>query len=222
MYFFNSNLQGASVSEVETLSPKVKRIRISGQAIKQISWQRGDKIKILAGPKLRSYTPARVNNSEGWMDLIFFIHGNGKASDWAETAEVGAEAFFLGPVRSMPSIAEDPDWVIFLGDETTIGLAVSLLEGLSPKVKIHGAIELASTDTLSLKKLQLPLVPAIRDQRHGDPLLTWLNAFQFPQGNGFVWLSGEVSSVRALKISLIERAMAWCIPGNQLAEGGPS
>ena len=207
MYFFNSGLQDAQIIEVENLSPKVRRIRISGQSIQQVSWQPGDKIKILAGPKLRSYTPSRINNTEGWMDIVFYLHGNGKASDWAKTAKVGIETCFLGPVRSMPSFDDKPDWVIFLGDETTIGLAVSLLKDLSPSVNVHGAIELAAPDIPSLQKMDLDLTPAIRTQKHGDALLQWLEDFNIPEGKGLVWLSGEVSSVRALKTSLMARGL---------------
>ena len=208
MYFYNSMLSTAHVSEIETLSPKLRRIRISGRSLQMVSWHPGDKIKIMAGPKLRSYTPARINTEEGWMDIIFFLHGNGHASDWAQHATVGIDAYFIGPVRSMPTFEKTPDWVVFLGDETTIGLAVGLLESLPPHVKIHGAIELAAADIPSLDQLALSLAPAIRTEYYGEALHNWLDDFSPPQGNGVVWLSGEVSSVRSLKGTLLNRGFS--------------
>ena len=205
MYFFNYRLTTAHVSEVENLSPKLRRIRISGQSIKSISWKPGDKVKVMAGPKLKSYTPTKVNTEEGWMDIIFFLHGNGNASAWAANASIGIEAGFLGPARSMPYLEKEPDWVIFLGDETTIGLAIGLLDSLPKTVKKYGAIELAQPDAPSLQKLQLQLTPAIRSQYYGEALHNWLEGFTIPQGNGVVWLSGEVSSVRSLKKHLARK-----------------
>ena len=207
MFFFNYPTSPASITEVESLSPKIQRIRISNPSIQNKSWQRGDKVKVQINSTLRSYTPARVNVEEGWMDLIFFLHGKGQASDWAKSAQVGMNSPFLGPARSMPFIDTIPDWVMFLGDETTVGLAVNLLEGLPQSVKKYGAIELAQEDQGCLKKLNLNLQPAIRSDTHGTPLLSWLKSHTLLEGTGLVWLSGEVTSVRMLKQELLSRGL---------------
>ena len=207
MFHFNYRTSLAQVIEVESLSPRLQRIRIQAPLMKSISWQRGDKIKIQVNSTSRSYTPARMDQHNGWMDLIFFLHGHGRASDWAKTAQKGMDVGFIGPVRSMPFIDKIPDWVIFLGDETTIGLAISLLEGLPSSVKIFGAIELCEQDRGCLKSLDLKLPPAIRTDEHGQPLLSWLNSHTIQEGNGLIWLSGEVSSVRVLKQTLLSRGL---------------
>ena len=207
MSISNNLIATAQVSEVEFLSPKVRRIRIFGSSLQSVSWVPGDKIKIRVGSHARSYTPARVNAQEGWMDLVFFLHGNGQASDWASSAQKGMEIGFLGPVKSMPYVEEDPDWAIFLGDETTIGLAISLMEGLPPSVQKYGAIELDQEDSDCLERIDLDLHPAIRHGEHGSALLKWLNTMKSLEGEGVVWLSGEVTSVRVLKQVLLDRGM---------------
>ena len=106
------SLAHAVVAEVEQLSPRIRRIRLAGPAIAGLGWTPGEKIKLKAGPKLRSYTPARVNPVEGWMDIVFFLHGNGGASAWAENAVVGQETGFLGPAASMPGVCATPDWAL--------------------------------------------------------------------------------------------------------------
>jgi len=196
------------VLEIEDLSPKIRRIRLKGQAIEGIQWRPGDKIKIAAGSTLRSYTPARVDANAGWMDVVFFLHGNGRASDWASSVSVGDSTGFLGPARSMPIPEVTPDWAVFLGDETTIGLAMACLESLPSEVPVSGAIELSAADAGSLQSLDLPLLPAIRGEVHGEALLSWLSEWSQPAGEGVVWLSGEAGSVMALRRALLARGVA--------------
>ncbi len=197
----------ATVTEVEDLSPRVRRIRFSGPPVEGIRWRPGDKIKLAAGPALRSYTPARVNAAAGWMDVVFFLHGGGAASAWASAAKVGSTAAFIGPARSMAVPSEAPDWAIFLGDETTIGLAAACLEALPDTASVQGAIELSAEDSGALSALGLPLSPAIREAAHGEALLTWLEQAVLPPGHGVVWLSGEADSVMALKSALLARGV---------------
>ena len=201
----NHRISIAKVSEVESLSPKVRRIRICGPSLKSIAWVPGDKIKIRIGLHSRSYTPARVNAQEGWMDIVFFLHGNGQASDWASSAQKGMDIGFLGPVKSMPYMNNVPDWAIFLGDEPTIGLAISLLEKLPDSVQKYGAIELDQEDRACLDNIDLALHPAIRNGDHGSSLLEWLSTINTLEGSGVVWLSGEVTSVRMLKQALLDK-----------------
>lgn len=198
----------ALVLQIDDLSPRIRCIRLKGEAIEGIAWRPGDKIKLAAGPRLRSYTPARVDPRAGWMDVVFFLHGNGAASDWASSVSVGDTAGFLGPARSMPTLDCTPDWAIFLGDETTIGLAVACLEALPSSVSVSGAIELAAADAGALQALGLPLQPAIREAEHGDALLSWLSEWSPPAGEGVIWLSGEAGSVMALRAAFLARGVA--------------
>ena len=198
---------GVSVTEIEDLSPKVRRIRIAGSSIQGMQWIPGQKIKIQAGPKLKSYTPARVDPNVGWMDIIFHLHGNGMASHWAANVSVGEATRFVGPANSMPFIDKVPDWVLFLGDETTIGLAVALLEALPDTVTKIGAIELAEPDMGALQAIDLHLTAVNRLQHYGEALLQWLDGATFPTGEGVVWLSGEAGTIRDLKIALMKRGI---------------
>ncbi|MFT4978862.1 MAG: NADPH-dependent ferric siderophore reductase [Myxococcota bacterium] len=197
----------ATVTEVEGLSPRIRRIRLGGPRVAGIPWRPGDKVKLACGPKMRSYTPARVDAAAGWMDVVFFLHGNGAASDWASAAKVGDEVGFLGPARSMPVPEESPDWALFLGDETTIGLAAACLGALPDRTPVLGAIELSTDDAGAIDAFGLPLSPAIRRTSHGEALLAWLAETPLPKGQGIAWLSGEANSVLALKSTLLRQGM---------------
>lgn len=199
------DLIAATVSEVEDLAPRVRRVRFAGSSLVGIDWKPGQKIKIEAGNKMRSYTPARVDTKAGWMDVVFFLHGNGPASLWASSVSVGHPARFKRPVKSMRSAKKTPDWAMFLGDETAIGLAAALLEDLPETVQVVGAIEVDALDSEAVEAFGLTLNVAIRQQQHGAALLNWLSQTEFPEGRGMVWLSGEANSVRALKLALAKR-----------------
>ena len=112
-----------------------------------------------------------------------------------------------GPANSMPAVDSTPAWALFLGDETTIGLAAALLESLPDSVEVDGVIELDETDCGALRAFGLPLGVAPRKERHGQALLDWLQDTELPPGDGVVWLSGEAETVRALKGILMERGL---------------
>ena len=141
------------------------------------------------------------------MELVFCLHGNGSASQWAEAASVGESVVFVGPVNSVrgPDADTALDWAMFLGDETAIGLATAIVEGLPAGTPVLGAIEVDRDDTPALQAYDLPLEATMREA--GDPgrsLLGWLESTTLPEGQGMAWLSGEAVSIQMLKAALLE------------------
>jgi len=67
----------------------------------------------------REYTPLAWSSDDGWLDLEFAIHGEGVATQWAATAEIGAVAGVGGPRGSM-IITGRPDAWLLAGDETAV------------------------------------------------------------------------------------------------------
>ena len=196
------------VCETERLSPRLRRIRFTGQAVSEMSWSAGDKIKLrIADSALRSYTPARVDTSRGWMDVIVHLHGNGPAAAWAESLHQGDEAWFIGPKTSMRTVARDFTWALFFGDETALGLAQALIEAHAGRVQIGGAIEIDPHDIDAVQALGCPLTAVPRSTNHGDALLQWLANTPTPEGKGIVWLSGEAGTVLRLRTALLERGL---------------
>ena len=195
------------VTQIEDISPTIRRIRICGERVRNIQWSPGQKIKIKVGMYLRSYTPARVSPELGWMDLIFHLHGKGAASRWAQDVCIGSTVSFVGPVDSMPFVDKPIDWCLFLGDETTLGLSMALLNALPKTVRRFGAIELNSQDLGAVSTLKLPLNPIQRDEYHGYALLQWLSLVNIPDGNGAVWISGEAQMTRNLRLALVTRGL---------------
>ncbi len=196
------------VMETERLSPRLRRLRLAGHAVSKMSWTAGDKVKLrLPGGAMRSYTPARVDPSGGWMDVIFHLHGNGSAAAWAESTQPGDETWFVGPKTSMPAATGDFSWAFFFGDETALGLAQALLETHADRARVVGAIELDPDDLGALEALGCSLTAVSRSTNHGDALLQWLADTPIPEGDGIAWLSGEAGTVLRLRTALLERGL---------------
>lgn len=198
-------VRSATVLGITDASPRVRCIRIGGPDLIGIDWVAGEKIKIKVADWMRSYTPSDVNSEEGWMDVVFFLHGNGSASQWAAGAAVGEALQFVGPSKSIPGPEGVPDWALFLGDETTIGLAAALLGALPETVEAIGAIEVDDVDLGALGALGVSLDAVVRQGAHGDALLDWLDGRSLPEGSGMIWVSGEAISAKALRQALMDR-----------------
>ena len=194
-----SKKHNVTVCEAEMLSPRLRRIRFTGKRLREMGWSPGDKVKLRVHGKSRTYTPSALNVDIGWMDIVFFLHGNGPASRWAAEAKVGDRVVLGKPEKSIKHSKKAPDWAMFLGDETTVGLAVALLSSLPSSTKIVGAIELEPTDAGALNKLGLSLSSVIRGDHYGDALIDWLEGSHVPEGRGAIWIAGESVTVRTLK-----------------------
>ena len=197
------------VHRVWTLSPGIRCIRLFGPAIETLRWSPGDKVKLnIGGGLMRSYTPARVDRDEGFMDVVVHLHGNGPASSWATNLKRGDEVLFAGPAPSMPRRHDETTpWVLFLGDETALGLAQAMVQSCGPNTQVLGAIELSAHDAPAVDALDLLLQPVVREGAHGDALVQWLANTWLPPDPGIIWLSGEADSVLRLRTALLERGV---------------
>lgn len=194
-----SKRHNVTVRDVEVLSPQLRRLRFAADSLRGVSWSPGDKVKLRVGGKSRSYTPSAMDGHAGWMDIIFFLHGNGPASRWAAEAEVGMPVVLTRPEKSIKRSKRTPDWVLFLGDETTLGLANALVSSLPPGTPVDGAIEIGLSDVNAIRKLGLPLSACPRGDHYGEALVEWVERRAPRDGRGLIWIAGESVTVRTLK-----------------------
>ena len=197
----------AAVCAAACLSPRTRWIQLQCGGLVGTKWSPGDKVKVSVNGKSRSYTPSKVDPERGTMDLVFFLHGRGPGSSWGASAVAGDEVGVTKPRSSVRGAKVDaaPDWAMFLGDETTLGLAAALVRALPEETKVLGAIEAALEDAVAIRNLDLPLDAAVRNGAHGEALQEWLATTCLPPGQGLVWVCGEHSSVRTLARSIKQR-----------------
>jgi ferric-chelate reductase (NADPH) len=115
-------MRSATVTRVDVLSPRFRRIVLAGPALRGASWEPGDKLQLLTPSlRLRTYTPTRWDAERGETELLAFLHGEGPGAQWARAAAVGERVQLFGPRPSL-ALRRAPGGLV-VGDETSVGLA---------------------------------------------------------------------------------------------------
>ena len=196
------------VTGVTDLSPRLRQIRFDLDR-SCAGWAPGVKVKLKTSETtLRSYTPSRLDPAGRWLEMIFFRHGHGPGSDWADRARLGTPALMLGPKSSLPLSSGSP-WHLMLGDETTVGLFLRFVEALPEDAAVFGAVEMEAQDGPALDALSLPLTVAQRiPGQRGEALMQWLAEARLPESPGTIYLSGHFGTVERLQAKLHERGVS--------------
>jgi len=124
----NALLRTTRVTDVVQLAPQFVKIELQADSFRGTSWVPGAKLQMR--PRrgtllLRTYTPTRWDADAGVTELIAFTHGEGPAADWFRHVAVDDVCEVFGPRRSIElnRLSED---VVFVGDESSVGLACAL------------------------------------------------------------------------------------------------
>lgn len=196
----------AQVTDVRRLSASVVRVGLHSGRCLDAEFTAGCKIKVHVGEgEMRSYTPARIDASAGEMDVVVFAQGDSAASGWVNGLQPGHAVHFLGPASSVRPPQGDEPWAALYGDETAIGLAEALFAALRPGTPTLGAIETLADETQAAG--HLPLVAVPRGNQLGAGLVEHARTTSLPAGPGVIWLSGEATSVLALREVWLERGV---------------
>ena len=195
----------AHVVEVSRLSPSIVRVRAAARKASETPFPPGCKIKVhVGGGQMRSYTPAAVDAETGTLDLVVFEHGDSAGSRWVRALGHGDVVHFLGPASSVSGPVGDEPWVGFYGDETALGLAEVILAAATTD-QCLGAIETRPGDVAAVD--HLPLTAVARSAEVGAGLVEHARNVPLPEGPGVIWLSGEATSVLALRTTLLDRGV---------------
>lgn len=197
----------AHVVRTEWLSPSVLRVHLQGPQL--VGWRGGpgDKIKVHVGHVMRSYTPEHVDPARGRVSVVVHVHSADTAGcRWARGLSAGHVVAFFGPARSMPRPTGTERWAAFYGDETTIGVAGALAAALPRGATVVGAIEVAAGDEAAVSAL--PFDAVTRGRTYGDALVAHANQLAEIPASGALWLSGEATSVLAVRAALLARGVS--------------
>lgn len=222
-------LRSVEVVERVERSPRLLRITLAGDGLRSLvvdqpaasvrllvpspdeelempTWD-GNEFLLADGsrPLLRTFTPLRVDNDRGRLDVEIVRHEGGAVSGWAETASPGDRAAISGPGRGF----ELPDGVIrliLLGDETALPAVGQLMEWAPDGVETEAHVEVVSQEAV----VEMP-------GGHGGDAVTWHVATSDPPGSALVevvrsftglpeaahlWAAGEASAMQAIRSHL--------------------
>lgn len=121
-------LSTAQVTKVRSLPGGFTVVELTAEAFRRAAWVPGARLRLRARRgtlALRTYTPVNEDSARGTVELIGFVHGDGPGSRWFRLAAAGDTAEVLGPQRSI-DLRSTTGSVVFIGDESSVGLAVAL------------------------------------------------------------------------------------------------
>lgn len=118
-----------TVTEVLTLSPRMRRIVLSAPEISGGTWPLGcDIAVVLTGPdgrEVRRRYTVRANEGQNLI-IDALLHGHGPGSLWAQSLQPGNQVSFFGPRGQLPL---PPDcWLLALTDESGLPAIGALAE----------------------------------------------------------------------------------------------
>jgi NADPH-dependent ferric siderophore reductase len=158
-------------------------------------------------PALRTFTPLRVDNAAGRLDLEIVRHPGGAVSDWAERAEPGAPAAISGPGTGY-AYPDAADHLIVLADETALPatrqLAAEAPASLS--LAIHGEVisadavvdvDLRASDSIEWHVTEPGATP-------GGRLVEVVRALDGIPDGTHLWAAGEASAMHAIRTHLFD------------------
>lgn len=224
----------AQVVSAETLSPRMRRIVLGGDALAGFTTAApDDHVKLFfaapgqdkptiptlgpdgpafpAGadrPVVRDYTPRRFDAASNTLTIEFVLHGHGPAASWARTALPGQWIGIGGPRGSL-LVPEDYDTYLLAGDETALPAIARRLEEMQPGARAIALIEVENRD----EERHLPTAANASIHwlhRNGRPagqpelLERTLRSVRLPDGDTHAWLAGEIDTIRRLRTHLIE------------------
>lgn len=124
---FDRLMHPVKVQDVQLIAPQLKRIRFVGD-LSTVIYYPGQVIEFRVNEtSFRHYTPMALNKEEGWCDVLFYLHGKGPGSHWADRLVPGDTTKLMGPGGKMHFQQKTPYHFVF-GDATALGLAFALQE----------------------------------------------------------------------------------------------
>jgi NADPH-dependent ferric siderophore reductase len=196
--------RSARVVDIEEAGPAFRIVTLGGDALRNVAWTPGDKVQIqLGGWVRRTYTPMSWDAVYGLTRILVYLHGTGPGADWARTLRKGDECSFYGPRRS---IVPDDERIVLFGDETSLGLAAALRNGVG-RDDVHVVLEVGAPTAVRpvIERLRLgdARIEARQDgDRHLAALQAHMTALLREHETAEVVLSGKAGSIQHMSRAL--------------------
>ncbi|HEY8974757.1 MAG TPA: hypothetical protein VIN75_11105 [Burkholderiaceae bacterium] len=131
------------VAAVHALSPRFRLVSLRSEALRRVAHVPGDKVQVrVAGMAFRTFTPFRLGDGDDALELLGFMRDAAPAGDWLGAVAPGDRCHVLGPRRSMDLASIDRS-TVFVGDETSLGLALALCDTPLGGLDTHFIFEVA-------------------------------------------------------------------------------
>jgi NADPH-dependent ferric siderophore reductase len=205
------------VIDAKAVTPHMRRIRLGNPELQEFTYLPGQDIMLWVsadGERMvyRRYTIRSFDSAAGHLDLDIVVHeGEGPGMRWAATAKPGNQVETVGPRGKITVVPAA--WQLFMGDESFIPAAFSMLEALPTGTPAWAFLEVKGPEeeqTLSVDA-DLHLTWVHRGSAPaGDPkaLVAAVEAAVLPDEAGHAYIGAELRVAAAVRQSLEQRGMA--------------
>lgn len=202
-----------TVTEIEMVTPHMKRVRLVGSELRHQNWGQGHHIRIFVDSmlklhdSLRSYSVWHYDGEQGIVDLLMLIHGEGPGSKWIENVKVGDRATFISVLGRFRIIPEAP-YYLLAAEETGAVALQALWKNFPAEKKVLGAFE---ADKPEDALADLPGKPFTWVYRNGKPaspesgLFEAIKKIELPSEPGVAYVAGETKTCLAIRNHLLEK-----------------
>ncbi|MGI8665273.1 MAG: siderophore-interacting protein [Jatrophihabitans sp.] len=196
----------STVTDLRSLSPRMRRIALSAPAVAGTDWPLACDIAIVLGGQdrelRRRYTVRAVRGETLLVDAV--LHGHGPGSTWAQQLQVGDQVSFFGPRGEI--VPAEADWLLALSDEAGLPAIGALAEALETTGRTLTVLaEIAEPDEHYPLPANAQVRWLVRGQRpagQADLLVESLTGFTPGAGRGYAYLLGESRVVVAVRDEL--------------------
>ncbi|MBE1532110.1 siderophore-interacting protein [Actinomadura algeriensis] len=198
-----------TVTQLEPIAERMRRIRISGPDLRELEWVPGTHVRLRVGDPLRPRTwPAGVlrtysiwdHSPDGHLDLCVLDHPSaGPGARWARRARIGDTAALMGP-KGRLVLRENAPYHLFAGDETAAVAFGAMLRALPAPAAVHGVIV---TDGPG-DRLPLPRSDRLTWIHRPAELPDAVRSLDLPGVPGVAYLAGEARACQAVRRHLVD------------------
>lgn len=195
----------AVVTAVEDLSPGLRRVVFTGDALRGRRWTPGQEVEFrVADREFRHYTPTVVDPDAGVVEVLFADHGDGPGAAWARALAPGDDVGVMGPAGGIRGRITDRR--LLLGDASTLGLFACF--AAFGHGAVLGAVEVPAGDVEAAAALvpDLHVLPAAADP--GVALHEWtISHYVADPRRDQAYLVGHAQTIQALRTQLRAQGM---------------
>ncbi|MFC0186364.1 NADPH-dependent ferric siderophore reductase, contains FAD-binding and SIP domains [Pseudarcicella hirudinis] len=205
---FRNQIHPVEVSAVEYLSDKLKKVVFKGN-LGENPFTPGQVVKFrISDTEYRHYTPVKYDINQGICEVLFYLHGKGIGSIWAENLKIGDFSKILGPGGFL-KYKEESKYHFLWGDETSLGLFKCLKESILQNQQEYLCLlelEKEHHNWVSLSGLTADVI-----DKSEEDLQTYLNDFNEKcwknWQNATFYLSGRAGSIQSFRKMLRKKGV---------------
>ncbi|MEU7857133.1 siderophore-interacting protein [Nonomuraea sp. NPDC049141] len=210
------------VLETEQVTPRMRKIRIGGEALAGLKWTPGQHVRLavkdiftarawLRGEianALRTYSIWHHDPTWDTIELIGFDHGgDGPGTSWIRNARPGQEIAFTKPEGSL--VVRPAPYHLFAGEETASVAFGAMLRALPEGEVVFGAVEADGPgDHLDLPRDLTRVCREGASAASSELLVAAVRKLALPDEPGVAYLAGEARTIQAVRAHLV-RERGW-------------